>query len=59
MKRKAAKVPVAEQLSSQEEAAKVAHDHAVAEVFGILSKSGCTVSDEAIEDLANWKLNAT
>merc|ERR1719330_635780 len=56
LKRKAAEAPAVEQLSPEEEAAKQAHDDAVAEVFGILSESGCKVSDEAVENLAKCKL---
>jgi len=56
IKRKAAEAPAVEQLSPEEEAAKQTHDDAVAEVFGILSKSGCKVSDEAVDNLVKWKL---
>jgi len=43
-------------LSPDELKAKEDHDIAVAEVFVILSKTGCKISDDAVENLADWKL---
>jgi len=56
LKRKEAAEAAAPKLTPEQAAAKHAHDDAVAEVFGILSKTGCKVSDEAVESLAAWKL---
>jgi hypothetical protein len=56
LKRKAAEVPAADDLSPEEEAALKAHEEAVDEAFEILSKTGCKVADGTVEALAHWKL---
>jgi len=43
-------------MTTEEKNAQVEHDAVVAEVFGVLSKTGDTVSDAAVENLASWKL---
>eukprot|EP00554_Chaetoceros_debilis_P008990 CAMPEP_0194100254 /NCGR_PEP_ID=MMETSP0150-20130528/1181_1 /TAXON_ID=122233 /ORGANISM="Chaetoceros debilis, Strain MM31A-1" /LENGTH=119 /DNA_ID=CAMNT_0038786593 /DNA_START=45 /DNA_END=404 /DNA_ORIENTATION=+ len=60
LKRKAEKEARAEaakpKLSEAEIAAKETNDIAVAEVFVILSKTGDKISDDAVNNLADWKL---
>ncbi len=56
LKRKAVEEANKPKLSPEELKAKEDHDIAVAEVFVILSKTGCKISDDAVENLADWKL---
>jgi hypothetical protein len=46
----------ARELTAAEVAAKEEHDAVTSALFGILSKTGDKVSDECIENLADWKL---
>ena len=44
------------ELTAAQKVAKQQHDKAVAELFGVLSKTGDKLSDAAVENLANWKV---
>jgi len=44
------------ELTAAEVAAKELHDKTTSEIFGVLSMTGDKLSDDCVENLANWKL---